>query len=368
MRKSRIAVFVSVSLLIAIGIVMIYSASGIFAYEKYHDSAYFLKRHLLYLFTGVLGAIGVMLFDYRKLKATARPILLLAILLLILVLMPGIGKEAGGARRWFKFFNFSFQPSEFAKLAIIVYLADFLSRKQRCIKDFFYGFLPSAIGLSAVGGFVLLQPDLGTAISIMAIGAVMYFVAGIKMIYLLWMFLLSAPVLYIMIFEVAYRRRRMLAFLNPWLDPKGVGFQIVQSFLALGSGGLLGMGLGKSQQKLFYLPASHTDFIFSIIGEELGLIGALAVVVIFMLLILNGARIAARTPDLFGQFLALGIISKIGFEAVVNIGVTIGCLPTKGLPLPFVSYGGSALIFNMIAVGLLLNVGRGTAKTQNEAL
>lgn len=358
MRKSRIAIFVLVSLMIAIGIIMIYSASAIFAYERYQDSTYFLKRHLLYLLAGLIGAVGVMVFDYRKLKKMARPILLFSILLLVLVLIPGIGKEAGGARRWFKVFGLSFQPSEFAKIAIIIYLADFLSRKQSSIKNFFYGFLPSAIGLGALSGFVLLQPDLGTAISIAAIGATMYFVAGIRMVYLLWAALLSMPLLYIMVFKVAYRRRRILAFLNPWFDPRGVGFQIVQSFLALGSGGLLGVGLGKSQQKLFYLPASHTDFIFSIIGEELGLAGALGVVIIFILFVLNGARIAFKAPDLFGQFLALGIVSKVAFEAAVNIGVSIGCLPTKGLPLPFVSYGGSALIFNMMAVGLLLNVGR----------
>jgi len=358
MRKTRITIFMITCILIAIGIVMIYSASAIFAHERYHDSCYFLKRHILYLMLGVVGAVGVMLFDYRKLKKWARPILLFTIILLFLVLVPGVGKEAGGARRWFKFFNLSFQPSEFAKLAIIIYLADFLSRKQNCIKDFFYGFLPSAIGLVAVSCFVLLQPDLGTAISLAAIGATMYFAAGIRMIYLLWVFLLSMPVLYVMLFKVAYRRRRILAFLNPWLDPRGVGFQIVQSFIALGSGGLLGVGLGKSQQKLFYLPASHTDFIFSIIGEELGLIGALCIVALFILFILNGSRIAFRAHDLFGQFVALGIVAKIGFEAAVNIGVSIGCLPTKGLPLPFVSYGGSALVFNMIAVGLLLNIAR----------
>ncbi|PIR66174.1 MAG: putative lipid II flippase FtsW [Candidatus Omnitrophica bacterium CG12_big_fil_rev_8_21_14_0_65_43_15] len=358
MRKSRIVIFMITCMLLAVGIVMIYSASAIFAYERYHDSCYFLKRHMLYLLIGFLGAVGVMSFDYRKLKVLARPLLLATILLLILVLMPGIGKEAGGARRWFKFFNMSFQPSEFAKLAIIVYLADFLSRKQNCIKDFFYGFLPSAIALGAVSIFVLLQPDLGTAISLASIGLTMYFASGIRMIYMLWAFLLSVPALYAMIFNVAYRRRRILAFLNPWLDPRGVGFQIVQSFIALGSGGLLGVGLGKSQQKLFYLPASHTDFIFSIIGEELGLIGALVVILLFVFFILNGARIAFKAQDLFGQFIALGVIAKISFEAAVNIGVSIGCLPTKGLPLPFVSYGGSALIFNMIAVGLLLNVGK----------
>lgn len=358
MRKSRIMILVITSVLIAAGVVMIYSASAIFAFERYHDSYYFLKRHVLYLLLGFAGAIGVMLFDYRKLKNLARPILLVCLLLLALVLIPGIGKEAGGARRWFKFFNLSFQPSEFAKLAIIVYLADFLSRKQNYIKDFFYGFLPSAIALGSVSGFVLLQPDLGTAVALAVIGATIYFASGIRMIYLLWVFILSIPALYVIIFSTAYRMRRITAFLNPWKDPMGVGFQIVQSFIALGSGGLLGVGLGKSQQKLFFLPAAHTDFIFSIIGEEMGLVGTLCIVILFALFILNGARIAFKAQDLFGQFIALGIVSKIALEASVNICVSIGCLPTKGLPLPFVSYGGSALIFNMIAVGLLLNVGR----------
>ncbi len=358
MRRSRIAVFIIISILIAVGVVMIYSASAIYAHERYYDSAYFIKRHILYLLIGLIAAISVMLIDYRKLKVYSKPILLVSIFLLFLVMVPGMGKEAGGARRWFKIFNFSFQPSEFAKIALAVYLADFLSRKQSCIKDFFYGFLPSFLWLGVASMLVLLQPDLGTAISIAAMGAVMYFAGGVRMFYLLWTFILSLPLFYIMIFRVPYRMRRITAFLNPWLDPKGVGFQIVQSFIALGSGGLLGTGLGRSQQKLFYLPASHTDFIFSIIGEEAGLLGAGAVVILFIFFILHGAKIAIRAKDLFGQFLVLGLVSKIGFEAAVNIGVCVGCLPTKGLPLPFISYGGSALIFNMVAVGLILNIAK----------
>ena len=358
MRQTRINLVIITCILIAIGIVMIYSASAIYAFERMKDSTHYLKRHLLYLVLGVLVTLTAMRIDYTKLRKYIKPSLLISIVLLILVLIPGISREIGGARRWFRFIGTGFQPSEFAKLALILYMADILDRKQSVIRSFRYGFLPPMIVLGLLIGLVLLQPDLGTAASFVLVSFIMLFVAEVNLIYIVPFTLAAIPALYFLIFKVSYRRRRIVAFLDPWADPKGAGFQIIQSFVALGSGGLLGVGLGQSRQKLFYLPESHTDFIFSIIGEELGLLGTVAVVVLFILFIWQGMRIAVKAKDLFGQLLALGIVSMIFLEVAINIGVATGTIPTKGLPLPFISYGGSNLIFNMVGVGLLLNIAK----------
>ena len=358
MRQTRINLVIITCILIAIGIVMIYSASAIYAFERMKDSTHYLKRHLLYLVLGVLVTLTAMRIDYTELRKYIKPSLLISIVLLILVLIPGISREIGGARRWFRFIGTGFQPSEFAKLALILYMADILDRKQSVIRSFRYGFLPPMIVLGLLVGLVLLQPDLGTAASFVLVSFIMLFVAEVNLIYIAPFTLAAIPALYFLIFKVSYRRRRIVAFLDPWADPKGAGFQIIQSFVALGSGGLLGVGLGQSRQKLFYLPESHTDFIFSIIGEELGLLGTVAVVVLFILFIWQGMRIAVKAKDLFGQLLALGIVSMIFLEVAINIGVATGTIPTKGLPLPFISYGGSNLIFNMVGVGLLLNIAK----------
>jgi len=358
MRETRIRILFVTCALVCTGIVMIFSASAIYAYESFGDSAYFLKRHLLYLLIGTVCAFLVMSFDYGKLRKYAKPILFITLFCLCLVLIPGIGKQTSGARRWFKLWIFTIQPAEFAKLAIILYLADFLSRKQPKIKSFIQGFLPPAIAMGMTMGLVLLQPDLGTAVDIGLISFIMLMVAGVNFAHISSIALASLPVFYALVFHVAYRRRRILAFLNPWEDPRGVGFQIIQSFLALGQGGLIGVGLGHSKQKLFYLPQSYTDFIFSIIGEEMGFLGALAVIAMFAYFIWQCAKVALKAKDLFGQLLCLGIFSMIAIEALINIAVTIGAIPTKGLPLPFISYGGSSLICKLIGVGLILNVAK----------
>jgi len=357
-RGNRINLFTVTILLICIGIVMIYSSSSIFAWERYKDSFFFLKRHLTFLFIGAALTFFVMLVDYRKLSKYAKPLLLISIFLLVLVLMPGIGKEVSGARRWFRFKFISFQPSELAILAVVVYIADFISRKGPMIKQFTRGFLPPVCVLGIVSLLILVQPDLGTTVSMCFVVFVMLFVARTRILYLVSMLLASLPALYILIFSVPYRRARIMAFINPWLDPKGSGFQIIQSQIALGSGGIFGVGLGHSKQKLFYLPAAHTDFIFSIIGEELGLIGTLAVIILFIIFIQQGLKIVKNAPDKFGYFLALGLVLMIAFKAVINIGVSCGMLPTKGLPLPFISYGGSSFIFDMVSVGILINIAR----------
>jgi len=357
-RNNRINLFTVSVMLICIGIVMIYSSSSIFAWEKYQDSLFFLKRHLIFLFIGGVLTFLVMLIDYRKLREYAKPLLMVSLFLLVLVLIPGIGREVSGARRWFRFKLFSFQPSELVNLALIIYVADFIARKGNAIKQFVRGFLPPVCVLGFTVLLILAEPDLGTAVALGIVIFLMLLIAGTRARYLLSIILASIPALYVLIFSVPYRRARIMAFINPWLDPKGSGFQIIQSQIALGSGGIFGVGLGHSRQKLFYLPAAHTDFIFSIIGEELGLIGTLGVIILFIIFIQQGLKIVKNTSEKFGYFLALGLVLMIAFKAIVNIGVSCGIFPTKGLPLPFISYGGSSFIFDMISVGILINIAR----------
>jgi cell division protein FtsW len=357
-RNIRINLFTVTVILICIGIVMIYSSSSIYAWEQYKDGFFFLKRHLTFLLIGAILTFIVMCIDYRRLRRFAKPLLLISLFLLLLVLIPGIGREVSGARRWFRFKFISFQPSELMNLAMIIYVADFISRKGNLIKSFTKGFLPPVMFLGCAALLVLAQPDLGTTVAIGSVVFIMLFVAGTRIEYLLAVALASLPALYLLIFRVPYRRARITAFLNPWTDPRGTGFQIIQSQIALGSGGPLGVGLGHSKQKLFYLPAAHTDFIFSIIGEELGMIGTLAVIMLFIIFIQQGVKVIKNAPDRFGYFLALGLVLMITFKAAINIGVSCGVLPTKGLPLPFISYGGSSFVFDMVSVGILINIAR----------
>ena len=358
MRDVRRSIFLITVTLVCVGIIMIYSASSIYAYSAMGDSLYFLKRHLIYLVVGFAMMFFAMAYDLKKLQKFSKPIMLLSIFLLLLVLIPHIGRETAGARRWFKVGPVNFQPSEFAKIAVIIYMADLVSRKGILAKSFLRGYLPAVVILGTVVGLVLLEPDLGTAITVSLIAFILLYVGGVNPLYVWGSFLASLPVLYLLLFRVAYRRKRLMVFMNPWADKRGAGFQIIQSFVALGSGGPFGVGLGQSRQKLFYLPASHTDFIFSIIGEELGFAGVTAIVVLFGIFIWQGMKVAFKAIDTFERSLALGVVSLIAIETIINIGVTAGALPTKGLPLPFISYGGSGLIFHLAAVGLLLNVAR----------
>ena len=358
MRDLRISIDAIVACLISIGVVFIYSSSGIYALETFGDKTFFLKRHVLFLLVAMVMTIGSMVIDYRDLQKAAKPLLVLTIILLVLVLVPGIGKSSFGARRWFKIGPFSFQPSEFAKITMLIYVSDFLARKRNQIKDLWFGFVPVILVLGAVCLLIVKQPDLGNTLLIGAIVMILMIIDGAKFKHIGGLMIAAAPALYYLVVKVPYRWKRIVSFWDPWADAQGVGFQLTQSQIALGSGGFYGIGLGKSIQKLFYLPAAHTDFILSIIGEESGFIGTFIVVMLFVAFIWQGARIAKRTADPFGYFLSSGIVAMIGLQAVINIGVSIGAFPTKGLPLPFVSYGGSALIFNVIAVGLLLNISR----------
>lgn len=358
MRDIRISLATIISILICVGMVMIYSSSGVYALHELGSATYFLHRHLLFLVIGALLAFWAMVIDYRKLRGLAKPMIAFSLVMLVLVLIPHIGKASFGARRWFSLGHLNFQPSEFAKLAILVYVADYLARKENKIANFWQGFMPVMVVTGMICVLILKQPDLGTTLLIATISLIMIFVSGARLKHLGVLILLALPLLVYLVVKVPYRFKRIVAFLDPWQDSQGIGFQLTQSQIALGSGGIFGVGLGKSMQKLFYLPAAHTDFILSIIGEELGVIGTLSIVFLFFMFIWQGARIAKRTVEPFGHYLALGIVAMIGLQAVVNIGVSIGAFPTKGLPLPFISYGGSALIFNMVAVGLLLNISR----------
>lgn len=342
--------------LTCLGVVMVFSSSSIMAVREHGDSLYFLKRQGLYALAGFILMAGLMHFNYLYLRKLAVPILLLCLFLLVLVLIPGIGAKIGGAKRWIRLFGFSLQPAEFAKLGLIIFMAHSLARKQDKMKSFKLGFLPYMVVLAVLLLLILLQPDLGSALTLCAVAMAMMFVAGTRPIYIVSLGILALPFLYFMVMNVDYRRRRILAFLNPWEDPSNTGFQIIQSWIAFGSGGAMGNGLGESKQKLFFLPEAHTDFIFSVVGEELGFAGVIIIAAMFLLLVLRGFKAATSAPDNFGSYLAFGMTLLIGIEAFVNMAVVMGLVPTKGLALPFLSYGGSSLMATLMAVGIILNV------------
>jgi cell division protein FtsW len=342
--------------LVTCGVVMVYSTSAILAGERFQDPYYFLKRQGLFAGIGLVIMGVMMFFPYSRLKRLAYPLLLLSILILTAVLIPGIGHRAGGSMRWLKFQFFSFQPSEFAKLGLIVFLAYFLTKKEDKIRSFSFAFLPTVLLSGLVIALVAKEPDFGAAFFLTVMVFLLLFVSGARVIYILSACLAAFPVAYYLLTNVAYRYKRLLSFIRPWEDPTGTSFQIVQSFLSFGSGGLFGLGLGEGRQKLFFLPAPHTDFIFSIIGEELGLVGAMIVVLLFFIFTVRGLHIALSLGDRFGAYLALGVTLMISLQALINMGVVLGLLPTKGLTLPFISYGGTSLITNMAGVGILLHL------------
>lgn len=358
MQRTRLDFLMVILALVWIGIIMVYSSSAIYAFKRFGDSFYYLKREIFYCLLGFIGMFFTSRLDYSKIRRYSRALIVVSILLLVAVFLPGIGKEAGGAKRWISLGNFGFQPSEFVKFALIIYLADFLSRRQDVIKTFYRGFLPALLVSGFIGGLILLQPDFGTALLLVLVCFILFFVAGVNLKYIFSVLVLSVPLVYLLVFRVPYRLRRILAYLNPWEDPKGAGWQIIQSYVALGSGGLFGLGLGQSRQKLFYLPQTSTDFILSIIGEELGFLGTFSILILFALFIWQGLKIALKAKDLYGALLSFGIVLMIGLQAIIHIAVVSGSMPTKGLPLPFISYGGSSLIFSLIGVGIVLSVAK----------
>jgi cell division protein FtsW len=353
--KSDPVLFVATMLLVGLSIVMVYSASAVLEMERSGRPFWFLLKQGMWaaLGTALLGI--VMRIDYRNYR---EPPFLWSALGLVAVGLAAVlfSAPVNNARRWFSVGGLGIQPSELAKLAAVLFIAALLERRMHRVNEIGYSLMPIAIVVAALVGLILLEPDFGTSMSLALIAAVMVFAAGLDYTYITGALLLSLPAVAILVMGASYRRRRLLSFLNPWEDPMGSGFQIIQSLIAVGTGGAWGKGLMNGVQKLFFLPEPHTDFIFSVIAEELGFVGATAVLACFCVIAWRGLRVALRAPDKFGAFLALGLTTMIVIQALVNISVVIGLMPTKGIPLPFVSAGGSSLLINLLGMGILLNV------------
>src|ERR1700746_1180730 len=347
--------FVVTLVLVFVGLVMVFSASAVMAKERYHSGYFFLLRQLGWAIAGFIAMLVAMKIDYKKLKHPAVVFSMLGLTTLMLISVFFLDR-AHNTHRWIHFGGFSFQPSELAKPVLILFLAFFLENRTKSMDDWRNTLLPAVLPTLIFVGLIVFQPDLGTAIACAAVTVCILFVAGLDLKYLAYAFAGSLLPLYFLIFHVAYRRDRILAFLNPYSDPQGRGFHIIQSLIAVSTGGLTGVGLMEGKEKLFYLPEPHTDFIFSVLGEELGLLGCLTVVLLFALLLWRGMRTPLRKTHMFGRFLAVGITSMVVVQALINISVVLGLMPTKGIPLPLISYGGSSLFITLACIGVLLNV------------
>lgn len=355
-RQLRRFMLFIIAALISIGCVAVYSATAVMAHEAYGHSLHFVVSHVLAVAVGLGLGAACLAVPEPALRRLAKIGVGVSILALVAVLL--VGMEVGGAQRWFRIGRFGMQPSEFAQLALVLYLADFLARKQDAVRDLRRGFLPAMAVTLLMAGLVLLEPDLGTTIVMGAVALLLLAVAKARRTHLGITMLAGLAAFTVLVGMEEYRLRRLLTFLNPWQDPQGSGFQIVQSYLAMANGGLFGQGLGGSMQKLFYLPGIHTDFIFALIGEEAGLAGTTAVLGLFALFVLCGIRLAMWAQAPFRKYLICGCVGLIGLEAIVNMAVVTGVLPTKGLPLPLVSYGGTAIISNLLACALILHASR----------
>jgi cell division protein FtsW len=353
-----------VTLLCLIGLMMVLSSSQVNAFTNYHDSWYFFKRQALWVGLGTVAAIVCSLIPYQTWRSLSIPLLIVAVASLFAVLVPGVGVKIAGAQRWIGVGQFAFQPSELAKFAIIVVFADLFSRREHLIDDWHQTLRPAVAILGGIAFLVILQPDMGTMMMICGICFTMFYVSGIQMRVMFALLAGGAFGALVLGMVESYRRARFIAFLNPWKDPGHVGYQNVQSLVGLGSGRLLGLGLGESRAKWGFLPNSFTDFIYAIIGEEFGYIGATLVLGLFIAFGFAGARIARRAPDRFGMLLATGITAWIVGQSLLNIGAVVGLLPITGVPLPFVSFGGSSVVILLISVGVLCNVAmQGSAKS-----
>lgn len=361
------ALLIITIVLALVGLVMVFSASAVVAGNRFHDPGFFLKRQLAWLVFGFLLLHLASHIDYVWWKRLSLPLLGLTAVLLVIVLMPSFGVAAKGARRWLRLGPISIQPAEIAKLVAVMYLAAYLTKKEDRLTGFFSGLMPALFVIGVLGGLVLLEPDLGTAVVLGSVAVGLLFLGGARISHLLSLGLCAVPVVVVLVLGSNYRRQRLMTFLAPWKDASDTGFQITQSFLAFGSGGLFGVGLGEGKQKLFFLPEAHTDFVLALVGEELGLVGTGVIILLFALFVVRGFQIAARARMPFGRYLGMGITLLIGIQALINACVVTGLLPTKGLTLPFVSYGGSSLVICMVGVGILLNISRDRQAGQEEA-
>ena len=347
--------FLATLALVCASVVMVYSASALVALDRYQQPYLFVTKQVMWAMLGLAVLSIVMRIDYRTYR---NETLIWSLVGAVGVLLLGVlfAAPINGSRRWFSVGPLGIQPSELAKIVAIVFTAAVLERRMHRVNELKYSLLPIAIVIGGLVGLILIEPDLGTAILLLAVVGLMVFVAGISYRYIVGTVLLALPALYVLVWSAEYRRRRLLAFLDPWADPLGDGFQVIQSMIAIGTGGVTGKGLMGGVQKLFYLPEPHTDFIFAVISEELGLVGATVIVACFCVIAWRGLRAATYAPDPFGAFLALGLTMMIVLQAFVNISVVMGLLPTKGITLPLVSNGGSSLLVNLLAIGVLLNV------------
>jgi cell division protein FtsW len=348
--------------LVGIGIVMVYSASSALAIKKFGSDYFFLKKQALFAFAGVVVLVVSRHFPYRYYRILAYPLLGLSLTLLALIQFTGLGLSVGGSIRWMRLGSFSFQPSELARIALVIYLAYSMEKKQEKIKNFSIGFIPHVMVLGIFVILIFIQPDFGSVVILGALTWIMLFIGGVRFSQLFASLLVILPVGYLFLINAEYRLKRILGFLNPWEYPADEGYQVVHSLMAFGTGGLWGTGIGKGYQKLFYLPEPHTDFIFSVVGEELGLLGVLIIIGLYAWIVIRGIAIARNAPDLFGAYLAVGLTIAMGLQIVVNMGVALGLLPTKGLTLPLLSYGGTSLLLNMASIGILMNISASKTK------
>ncbi len=360
-RRADLVLLGAVVILLILGAEMVYSASFIVAHNEFNDDLYFLMRQGMWMVGGVICMGLVARSDYHHWRRFSLIGMALAIISLIVVLVPGIGVINYGAQRWIALPGPlpPVQPSEFAKLALVLYMSDWLARKGKRVGEFTYGAVPFVIVLGGVAGLVMLEPDLGTTIIIMATAISLFFVAGANLLHFLFGLVVAVMGALWFVFTAAYRMERVAAFLDPWKDSQGTGWHTIQTLIALGSGGITGLGLGASRQKAYYVPNAHTDAIFAIIGEELGLLGTLAVLALFGIVAWRGLLAAARATDTFGRLLATGATCMIMWQAVINIAVTTNTVPSIGVTLPFVSFGGSSMLVKLIAAGVILSVSRG---------
>ncbi len=351
-------IFFTAIVLLGIGIVMVFSSSFYTATELREDSYYFLKRQVFWAFLGLSGMLFLANYDYWKIKKYIKFLLLINFILLALVYVPGIGIEINAARRWIGFGGMTIQPSEFTKIVLILFSAAFLSKKKVEINNFWLGAMPPLAIMGVCFLLILKQPDLGTAVAIAGTVFIILFTAGMKWKHIIPLGLTGIFSLIYLMMSEDYRRRRFFSFLDPWEDRMDTGYHIIQSLYALGPGRLFGVGLGRSRQKFFYLPEPHSDFIFALIGEELGFIGAITVILLFFLLVWRGFKLALMAPDAFGSLLAVGIVSMIALQVIINVGVVTGSIPVTGINLPFISAGGSSLFFTLSSIGILLNISK----------
>ena len=349
-------ILVPTMLLLCLGLVMIYSASSNLGQLRLGDGYFYLKKQAIFCMIGVAVMFAARYVPYTLYSKFVYPLLIISICLLGLLFVPALAREIGGAHRWLNLGPLTFQPSELIKFSLAVYMAYSMSKKSAEMASFSKGVLPHLLVAGILMVLVLLQPDLGTTVIMGIWVLIALFVGGVRMFHISTIFLLCSPVVIWLITRADYRIKRWLAFMDPWEDPTGIGFQIIHSFLAFGSGGIFGAGLGNSKQKLFYLPESHTDFVLSITGEELGLLGVTSIIILFGTLIMGGIRVALKARDLYSTYLALGLTSFLGLQVIINMAVVLGLLPTKGLTLPLISYGGSSLIMTLLSIGVLLNI------------